>query len=103
MQRVIMTTGCQRLRPVFLTTFTTGFGLLPLASGVSIDLIGREIEVGGPTASYWVQLASAVVSGLSFATLLTLVVTPALLIAPEAIKSRVSKVRDFLGSRMSAA
>ena len=103
MQRVIMTTGCQRLRPVFLTTFTTGFGLLPLASGVSIDLIGREIEVGGPTASYWVQLASAVVSGLSFATLLTLVVTPALLIAPEAIKSIVSKVRDSLGSRMSAA
>ena len=42
LQRVIMTTGCQRLRPVFLTTFTTGFGLLPLASGVSVDLIGRE-------------------------------------------------------------
>ena len=57
LQRVIMTTGCPRLRPVFLTTFTTGFGLLPLASGVSVDLIGREIEVGGPTASYWVQLA----------------------------------------------
>lgn len=69
LQRVILTTGCQRLRPVFLSTFRNRFGLLPLTSGVSIDLIGREIELGGPTASYWVQLASAVVSGLTFATL----------------------------------
>jgi len=85
-RRVIITTGCQRLRPVFLTTFTTGFGLLPMAAGVSIDLIGREVEVGGPVASYWVQLASAIVSGLSFATLLTLIVTPSLLMAPQAIR-----------------
>tara|TARA_B110000444_G_scaffold224080_1_gene227011 strand:- start:357 stop:3536 length:3180 start_codon:yes stop_codon:yes gene_type:complete len=86
LRRVIITTGCQRLRPVFLTTFTTGFGLLPMAAGVSIDLIGREIEVGGPVASYWVQLASAIVSGLSFATVLTLIVTPSLLMAPQAIR-----------------
>ena len=87
LQRVIMTTGCQRLRPVFLTTFTTGFGLLPMASGISIDLIGREIEFGGPVASYWEILASAIVSGLSFATLLTLIVTPSMLIAPEAVRN----------------
>jgi len=85
--RVIIQTGCQRLRPVFLTTFTTGFGLLPMASGISIDLIGRQIEVGGPVASFWVQLASAIVSGLSFATLLTLIVTPAMLMAPYAIRN----------------
>ena len=86
MQRVIVQTGCLRLRPVFLTTFTTGFGLLPMAAGVSIDLIGREIEVGGPVASFWVQLASAIVSGLSFATVLTLIVTPAMLMAPQAFR-----------------
>ena len=103
LQRVIMTTGCQRLRPVFLTTFTTGFGLLPLASGVSVDLIGREIEVGGPMASYWVQLASAVVSGLTFATLLTLLVTPALLIAPQAIRELFVKGKDAVRSRLSSA
>ena len=96
LQRVIMTTGCQRLRPVFLTTFTTGFGLLPMASGVSIDLIGRQIEVGGPVASYWVQLASAIVSGLTFATVLTLVVTPSLLIAPQAIRNLFRKTRERL-------
>lgn len=99
LQRVIVTTGCQRLRPVFLTTFTTGFGLLPMASGVSIDLIGREIEVGGPVASYWVQLASAIVSGLSFATLLTLIVTPSLLIAPQAVGQQLQRVKNYLQRR----
>ncbi|MDA0977634.1 MAG: efflux RND transporter permease subunit [Proteobacteria bacterium] len=99
LQRVIVTTGCQRLRPVFLTTFTTGFGLLPMASGVSIDLIGREIEVGGPVASYWVQLASAIVSGLSFATVLTLIVTPSLLIAPEAIRNLWQQGKSLLQRR----
>jgi multidrug efflux pump len=85
-RRVIIQTGCLRLRPVFLTTFTTGFGLLPMATGVSIDLIGREFEMGGPVASFWVQLASAIVSGLSFATLLTLIVTPAMLMVPYALR-----------------
>lgn len=90
LQRIIITTGCQRLRPVFLTTFTTGLGLLPMASGISVDLINREVEVGGPVASYWVQLASAIVSGLSFATLLTLIVTPAMLMLPQALRQLFS-------------
>ena len=83
---VIVHTGVQRLRPVFLTTFTTGFGLLPLAMHVSIDLIGAEIEVGGPITSQWVSLASAIVFGLSFGTLLTLIVTPALLALPDRLR-----------------
>ena len=74
-REVIVQTGVQRLRPVFLTTFTTGCGLLPLAMHVSIDLIGSEIEVGGPITSQWVKLANAIVFGLSFGTILTLVVT----------------------------
>jgi len=101
-ERVIIQTGCLRLRPVFLTTFTTGFGLLPMASGISIDLIAREVEVGGPVASFWVQLASAIVSGLSFATLLTLIVTPAMLMAPTALRYLVEKVRAILSKNASA-
>lgn len=88
--RVIIVTGCQRLRPVFLTTFTTGFGLLPMASGVSIDLLAREIEIGGPVASFWVQLASAIVSGLTFATVLTLIVTPAMLMLPHTLRQTIT-------------
>jgi multidrug efflux pump len=96
LQQIIIQTGIQRLRPVFLTTFTTGFGLLPLAMGVSIDLINAEVEIGGPVASQWAGLASTIVFGLSFATILTLIVTPAMLALPESIKAtfrRSPKVR----------
>jgi multidrug efflux pump len=86
LEKIIVQTGVQRLRPVFLTTFTTGFGLLPLAMHVSVDLINAEIEVGGPITSQWVSLASAIVFGLSFATILTLIVTPAMLALPDALR-----------------
>ena len=86
LQEIVVQTGVQRLRPVFLTTFTTGFGLLPLAMHVSVDLINAEIEVGGPITSQWVSLASAIVFGLSFATILTLIVTPAMLALPDALR-----------------
>ena len=45
---LIVRTGAQRLRPVMLTTVTTVFGLLPLASHFSIDFINRSIVYGGP-------------------------------------------------------
>ena len=89
---IIVHTGVQRLRPVFLTTFTTGFGLLPLAMRVSVDSIGAEIEVGGPITSQWVSLASAIVFGLSFGTILTLVVTPAMLALPDRLRSLLGKL-----------
>jgi len=99
---VIIRTGAQRLRPVFLTTFTTGFGLLPMASGVSIDLLAREIEVGGPIASFWVQLASTIVSGLTFATVLTLIVTPAMLVLPQSLRSALSSMAVLFKLRKAA-
>ena len=79
---LIVRTGAQRLRPVLLTTATTILGLLPLASHFSIDFINRSIVYGGLLSSFWVPLAQAIVSGLSFATLLTLLATPALLAMP---------------------
>ena len=80
---LILRTGAQRLRPVMLTTVTTVFGLLPLASHFSIDFINRSIVYGGQLSGFWVPLAQAIVSGLTFATLLTLVATPAMLALPH--------------------
>ena len=72
-------TGAQRLRPVLLTAVTTVFGLLPMVFQANIDFISREAAVGAPSGQWWVQLSTAVVFGLSFATVLTLVVIPSLL------------------------
>ena len=75
----IVETGRQRLRPVLLTTITTIAGLLPMMFAVSIDFVNGGITVGAPSALWWTQLATAIVFGLGFATLLTLFVTPSLL------------------------
>jgi len=86
-EEVIMKACKQRLRPILLTTATTIFGLLPLAVGVSIDVISREILIGSRVVEWWTLLASSIVFGLSFSTVLTLIFTPAALILPSRIKA----------------
>ena len=95
---VVMKTCKQRLRPILLTTATTIFGLLPLALGVSIDVIGRELIVGSRVVGWWQNLASSIVFGLAFSTILTLIFTPAALILPSRIKSWLQNRFDFLKS-----
>lgn len=75
----IMRTGAQRLRPVLLTTVTTVLGLMPMVLGVNIDFLTREVNMGAPSTQWWQQLSTAIVFGLVFATVLTLVVTPSAL------------------------
>lgn len=75
-REAVLRTGVQRLRPVLLTTVTTIFGLIPMAMALNVDFINRDITVGAPSMQWWVQLSTSVVSGLTFATILTLIVTP---------------------------
>ena len=84
----VLRTGAQRLRPVLLTTVTTILGLLPMVLGMNVDVLGRSISIGGPSTQWWTQLATAVAGGLAFATLLTLVLTPSLLILGERLTRR---------------
>ncbi|MBO6827819.1 MAG: efflux RND transporter permease subunit, partial [Sneathiella sp.] len=88
----ILRTGAQRLRPVMLTTVTTIFGLLPMAMQVNIDFVTREVTTGAPSSQWWVQLSTAVAFGLSFATVLTLIITPCLLMVG-------ANVSDFFARR----
>ncbi|MEH0742030.1 efflux RND transporter permease subunit [Vibrio cholerae] len=78
-REAILRTGVQRLRPVMLTTVTTILGLLPMVLEMNIDLLNQKIEFGAPSTQWWSQLATAVAGGLAFATVLTLVLTPCLL------------------------
>ncbi len=75
----IMRTGGQRLRPVLLTTATTILGLLPMTLKMNIDFITREVTIGAPSSQWWAQLSAAIVFGLGFASILTLIVTPSAL------------------------
>ena len=97
---VIIKTCKQRLRPILLTTATTIFGLLPLALGLSIDVLGREIMVGSRVVGWWQNLASSIVFGLAFSTILTLIFTPAALIFPSRIKTWLGKKFSFFGGEV---
>jgi multidrug efflux pump len=87
-REAILRTGAQRLRPVLLTTTTTVLGLLPMVLAVNLDFVNREIAVGSPSTQWWTQLSTAIAGGLTFATLLTLVLTPCLLEIGERFGSR---------------
>ena len=76
-------TGAQRLRPVILTSVTTALGLMPMVIGVNLNFFTRDIVYGAPSTQWWTELSSAIAGGLVVATVLTLIVTPALLMFGE--------------------
>ncbi|NQV79313.1 MAG: efflux RND transporter permease subunit [Alphaproteobacteria bacterium] len=94
----ILRTGAQRMRPVLLTAITTIIGLMPMVTGVGINFITREVSVGAPSTQWWVLLATTVASGLAFATILTLVITPSML-ALGVKTNHVMKMTGLFGSR----
>ena len=75
----ILETCRERARPVVLTALTAIFGVLPIAFGLNLELLNHETTYGAPSTQWWISLSSAIVYGLAFATVLTLVVTPSML------------------------
>ncbi len=75
----VLETCRERVRPVMLTAVTAILGVLPIAFGVNLAIISHEVTVGAPSTQWWIALSSAIVFGLAFSTVLTLVVTPAAL------------------------
>jgi multidrug efflux pump len=74
--------GATRLRPVILTALTTVIGLIPLTFGINIDFVGLitnldpNFQFGSENTQFWGPMGTAIISGLTFATFLTLVIVP---------------------------
>ena len=95
----ILRTGAQRMRPVLLTAITTIIGLTPMVTGVGINFITREVSVGAPSTQWWVLLATTVATGLAFATVLTLIVTPSLISLGVKTDHVMKKAFSFMRGR----
>ncbi|WP_397471223.1 efflux RND transporter permease subunit, partial [Rheinheimera sp.] len=84
-------TGCLRLRPVLLTSITTVLGLMPMVLAVNVNLLEPSLGFGAPSTQWWTQLSSAIAGGLTFATVLTLFLTPCMLVLGEKLRPRKVK------------
>jgi multidrug efflux pump len=84
----IIETCRERARPVVLTAVTAILGVLPIAFGMNVEFLSREITLGAPATQWWINLSTAIVFGLGFATVLTLIVTPAALMALANLRER---------------
>jgi multidrug efflux pump subunit AcrB len=81
-KEVIIESGKSRLRPVLLTALTAVLGLIPLAIGLNFDFFSLitdfnpHIFIGGDNVMFWGPLAWTIIFGLTYATVLTLVMVP---------------------------
>ncbi len=79
----VVRTAAQRLRPVLLTTGTTIIGLMPMVLALQANLFTGEFSTHGTsTSAIWAPISYVLVCGLAFSTILTLILTPALLAGP---------------------
>jgi multidrug efflux pump len=78
-KEAVLQTCRERARPVVLTAASAILGVLPIAFGLGLEIFHQETTINAPSTQWWIALSSAIVFGLSFATVLTLVVTPSML------------------------
>lgn len=98
----ILETCRERARPVVLTAVTAILGVLPIAFGVNLEFVHREITIGAPATQWWISLSTAIVFGLGFATVLTLIVTPAALMAIANLAEKRDRWRERRAARRLA-
>jgi len=106
-QEAIIEGGATRLRPVLLTALTTILGLVPLTFGINVDFVGLladfapNFQIGSENTQFWGPMGTAIISGLTFATFLTLVIVPVMYSTFDSLSLRVTEA--FGGDAEDAA
>jgi multidrug efflux pump subunit AcrB len=97
-REAIIEAGKTRMTPVLLTATATILGLIPLAVGLNIDFgtlfsdFNPHIFLGGDSVAFWGPLSWTMIYGLSFATLLTLIVLPVMYLISDKAGNRMRKL-----------
>jgi Cu/Ag efflux pump CusA len=88
------------MTPVLLTATAAILGLIPLAVGLNIDFetlfthLNPHIFFGGDSVVFWGPLSWTMIFGLSFATMLTLLLVPAMYLISERLKRKSTIILD---------
>ncbi|MES2875089.1 MAG: efflux RND transporter permease subunit [Bacteroidota bacterium] len=91
----ILEAGRTRMTPVLLTATATMLGLIPLAVGLNMDFttlfseFDPHLYFGGDNVAFWGPLSWTMIFGLSFATFLTLVLVPCMLLLADSNKKKI--------------
>ncbi|HEU4717857.1 MAG TPA: efflux RND transporter permease subunit, partial [Bacteroidia bacterium] len=97
-REAIIEAGKTRMTPVLLTATATILGLIPLAVGLNIDFgslfteLNPHIFFGGDSVAFWGPLSWTMIYGLSFATVLTLIVLPVMYLLSENAGKKLKKL-----------
>jgi multidrug efflux pump len=96
-REALVEAGRTRLRPVILTAITTVLGLIPLAVGLNFNFFtlytrfDPQITLGGESVAFWGPMSWTVIFGLTFATFLTLLLSPVMYMLTIRINYRIKK------------
>lgn len=103
----IVEAGRTRMTPVLLTATAAILGLIPLGVGLNVDFgsflstLNPHIYLGGDSVAFWGPLAWTMIYGLSFATFLTLIIVPVMMLLSFRFKARVKRWREKANAAMA--
>lgn len=94
-REAIIEAGRTRMTPVLLTATATMLGLIPLAVGLNMDFttlfneFNPHLYFGGDNVAFWGPLSWTMIFGLGFATFLTLILVPCMLLLADLNTKRI--------------